>query len=204
MPREFALCGRDVKRWRQQVDEREQALQEDRLRQHMLVVQEELLAGNKPFRLYRVVVEWRDGFGEVSWRKRFLVLEGPSEFGKTQFAKGIDGPEKTLEVNCARCVEPNLRELLQGPGGHTAVLLDEAKATMILGMKKVVQGPPALVGLASSGTNCHAYNVWVHNVKMIVCSNTWTSELAELSAEDAWWLIDNSVHVTVDSKLWLS
>ena len=79
--------------------------------------------------------------GELAWRKKFLVLEGPSCYGKTQFALGIDGAAKTLEVNCARCVEPNLRDLLQGPGGHTAVLLDEAKATMILGMKKVVQGP---------------------------------------------------------------
>lgn len=200
--REFALCGRDVKRWRQQVDEREQALQEDRLRVHMVEVQQRLRAKDSPFKLYKVIIEWRGDFGEWGWRKKFLVLEGPSEYGKTHFGLAIDGPEKTLEVNCARCVEPNLRELLQGPAGHTAVLLDEAKATMILGMKKLVQGPPALVGLASSGTNCHAYSVWVHNVKMIVCSNTWSREISELHAEDAWWLIDNSVHLTVDDRLW--
>jgi hypothetical protein len=199
---EFALCGKDVKRWRQQVYDREQALQEDRLRVHMEEVLLDLEGKLKPVKAFRVVVHWRDGFTEVSWRKRFLVLEGPSCYGKTQFGLAIDGRENTLEVNCARCVEPDLRALRQGPGGHTAILLDEAKATMILAIKKTVQGPPTMVGLASSGTNCHAYNVWVHNVKMIVSSNTWTQELAELAPADAWWLIDNSVHVTVDAQLW--
>jgi len=69
-------------------------------------------------------------------------------------------------------------------------------------MSRVAARAPVLVGLASSGTNCHAYSVWVHNVKMIVCSNTWSREISELHAEDAWWLIDNSVHLTVDDRLW--
>ena len=64
-------------------------------------------------------------------RKPFLVLCGPSGFGKTEFLRNIFGPARTVELNCASCkTAPDMRQhdgLL-----HRLVILDEASAELCL------------------------------------------------------------------------
>ena len=59
--------------------------------------------------------------------------------------------------------------------------------------------------MGCSTTNCHAYDVFVSGVAMMIASNTWVSELKALKrVEDRKWLEDNSIVVNVGSQpLWL-
>ena len=61
------------------------------------------------------------------------------------------------------------------------------------------------VRLGCSTTNCHAYDVFVSGVAMMIASNTWRSELEALKRdEDRQLLKDNSIVVEVGSQpLWL-
>ena len=76
---------------------------------------------------------------------------------------------------------------------------------MVLRQKKLFQAPPTTVRLGCSTTNCHAYDVFVSGVAMIIASNTWVTELKQLARkEDAEWLRKNSIVVEVGSKpLWV-
>ena len=71
---------------------------------------------------------------------------------------------------------------------------------MILAQKKLFQAPPVDVRLGCSATNCHAYDVFVSGVAMMVCTNTWFDDLDELKKpSDRAWLEANSIVVNVGS-----
>ena len=82
------------------------------------------------------------------------------------------------------------------------VLFDEGSAAMVLKQKKLFQASASWVTCGSSSTNCHAYQVWMHRVRLIISSNRWGMELRNLPRADAEWLVVNSVFVYVDSPLW--
>ena len=137
-------------------------------------------------------------------RYTYLVLVGGSGTGKTVWAKWIFGDTNfVLEVNCASCPEPDLREYR--PLVHKCILFDEASCNMVLQQNKLFQAPPTPVRLGCSTTNCHAYDVFISGVGLMIASNTWNADLASLKRnEDRQWLIDNSIVVNVGSKpLWL-
>ena len=93
-------------------------------------------------------------------RYKCLVLVGSSCTGKTVWAKWIFSDEQlVLEVNCASCPEPDLREFRALD--HKGILFDEASCVMVLQQKKLFQSPPTPVRLGCSTTNCHAYDVFI-------------------------------------------
>ena len=73
----------------------------------------------------------------------------------------------------------------------------------MLRYKKLFQASASLVKLATSKTDCHAYEVWAHRVMFVITSNRWQAELNKLLYEDAEWLTRNSVYVRVQQPLWL-
>ena len=90
-------------------------------------------------------------FPTHAYRRKFLVLDGPTRVGKTQFAKALAGEAATLEVNCAGSVEPDLRSF--DPTLHRAIVFDEASANLVLRHKKLFQGGVEEVSMAASATN---------------------------------------------------
>ncbi len=143
-------------------------------------------------------------FERIKNMNDLLVLRGQSCTGKTIWAKCLfDDSQAVLEIICASCPEPDLRDFR--PSTHKAILFDDASAEMVLRQKKLFQAPPTAVRLGCSTTNCHAYDVFVSGVAMIIASNTWKSDLAQLGRkEDAEWLKKNSIVVEVGSQpLWV-
>eukprot|EP00974_Lingulodinium_polyedra_P111547 10788296-Lingulodinium_polyedra.AAC.1 len=61
-----------------------------------------LKAVAKPNKRVDVVEQWKAKCGCGFWpRKKFLVLEGKSGLGKTEFARDLFGVDQTLELNCS-------------------------------------------------------------------------------------------------------
>ena len=122
--------------------------------------------------------------------------------GKTEYAKSLAScPEQALELNSEHCEHPDLRAFC--PGTHKLVLFDEATATLVLHHKKLFQGPAAVLRLGTSGANMYSYSVWLNGIMLVVGSNTWSDELDNLRRKDAEWLQRNSVHVVINSPLWV-
>ena len=86
------------------------------------------------------VEAWKARFGRGVWRRTmFLVLEGKRGTGKTQFVRGLFGPEKTLELNCTGAMSTSLREYR--PLEHKVALWDEASPELVLSNRKLFQSP---------------------------------------------------------------
>jgi hypothetical protein len=155
----------------------------------------------KRWRSIAAVEEWHEQYGTEAFRYKFLVLDGPSKLGKTQFAKSfVESDEHLLELNCAAGQEPDLRGFRYGQ--HAVVLFDEIRAGIVARQRKLFQACAAEVQLGCSATNCHSYTVFLFRVKLVLCSNGWAASMQELPEEDQAWLRENMVYVPVQQPLW--
>ena len=89
---------------------------------------------------------------------------------------------------------------------HKIILLDEASPQMVINQKLLMQGPASMVKLGQSSTNCHAYDVFVSGIMLIICSNTWDEDVQSLrKAGDRDWIHENQVYYnTGNEKLYLT
>ena len=155
----------------------------------------------KRWRSVRAVVDWHEQYKSEAFRYKFLVLDGPSKLGKTQFAKSfVESSDQLLELNCAAGQEPDLRGFRYGQ--HEVVLFDEIRARIVAQQRKLFQACAAEVQLGCSATNCHSYTVFLFRVKLVLCSNSWAGSMEELCEEDQAWLRENMVYVAVQEPLW--
>ena len=137
----------------------------------------------------------------VSDRKKFLVLNGPSRLGKTQFAIGLYGVDNTLEVNCAGASHPPLRNF--DAQVHRCIVMDEAPVSMVLTYRRLFQAPNCQVVIGQSPTNQSCYPVYLNDTALIICSNSWHMELPALCEAGAGWIRSNMIFVQVSEPLWV-
>ena len=138
--------------------------------------------------------EFAPQFEKYLSRYKFFVLEGKSQTGKSSWVFWLKkDPNKVFYVNCATCMEPDLRKFNWLK--HKIILLDEASPEMVINQKLLMQGPPCLVKLGCSTTNCHAYDVFVSGIMLVICSNTWAEDVEALEKKgDREWIYDNQVY----------
>ena len=199
----YVRSAKNVVHHLQNLDRLQEEVQKRALQSHVHAVQAACSTQLRSFHDVHVVTyQWKPLYTAIRPRYPFLVLCGPSGTGKTSYAKHITGdPQEVLEVNCAACPEPDLRDFRYGL--HKAILFDEANPSLVLAQRRLFQAPPCLVDLGCSTTNCHKYQVFVSGVMMVICSNTWREQVAKIPNEgDAQWLTSNSVVVDVHQVLW--
>ena len=199
--RELVRTAKDVIRTIPTIDKWRMEMQRQQLKYYSDKVASQLAAKRKAFVHIPEVQDWIEDHKEVKFRYKFLVLTGGSGLGKTQFAMGLVAPGKALELNMAATGDPDLKEY--DVSVHDLLLFDEMAAKYIVVHKKLFQAPPAVLTLGNSSTNCHAYSVWVHQKLLVVSTNRWEAELAQLPSVDADWLKANSVVIRVVAPLWV-
>ena len=198
---EIVRCGKNLPRLLENMEKLQLEQTNASMQKEITRVQNVLASRRRPFWKVPAVTEWLNTFRETRCRYPFLVLEGPSMRGKTQFAKALAPSEDmVLEVDCAGKTHPDLR--LLRPDKHRFVLFDELAPNVVIEHKKLFQAGPSYVTLGSSVTNMYSFSVWSHALRLIVCSNKWTMELDNMTAVDADWIRANSVYVYCHSNLY--
>ena len=146
--------------------------------------------------------QWDKSYDQLRDRYEFLALDGPSQMGKTAYARSrCPKGMKVLEINCAAGGEPDFRSYLWGI--HGLILCDEIEAEAVAAQRKLFQAGSSLVQLGTSPTNIHVYSVFVHRIRIVCASNNWQASLERLSADDRAWIQRNSVYVRCDEPLWV-
>jgi hypothetical protein len=155
----------------------------------------------KPFRIIPEVVEWVtmfvQGHGRMT-RFPFLVLDGPSMYGKTRFAEALFGPANTLTLSCQGIAQPNMKYFERGR--HKAIVFDEAHHRMVFSSKQLFQAGLDEVTLSQSSCQEHGYAVWMYGVPLIISTNEW---LMNAEPHEAAWLNSNSRVIKIDKHLWM-
>jgi len=132
-----------------------------------------------------------------------LVMRGDSCTGKTQRAVALFGWQCTLRCNCQGVGEdlPSLRSFDEET--HRAILFDEIDVQQVLKNRLLFQSPEVPYSLGQSRCGQHEYQVNVHAVAMILCTNVFDfSAGSSLSVADAQWLTANCMvaELPVDQK----
>jgi len=154
-----------------------------------------------PFRKIAEVDEFLAQFQRVAKRRKFLVLDGDSGLGKSDFAKSLVPQGAALDLNCASCGdEPPLRGYFK-PDKHKLILFDEASAQLVITNKKAFQGPVSAVQLGSSKTNMFTYRVLLAKKMLVISSNKWSEQVEKLEPLDRKWILENQIYVQVDAPL---
>ena len=104
-----------------------------------------------------------------------------------------------LELNCAQCPEVPMRGFRRKQ--HGLVLFDEISPKQVADQRKLFQASHGLVQMGCSATNIHAYEVYMHAVRLVCCSNKWQADLDTLRHADAEWIVANCVYVQVKTPL---
>lgn len=163
--------------------------------------QRQLQHERRPWRRLPLVEVWLLQYRQSLSRYRFLVLDGPSRMGKTQYARALCREGGVLELNMAGGAQADLREF--DPLQHELLLFDECTPQQVLQNKKLFQAGPAMVQMGTSTTNMYAFAVYVAGMKFVVSSNVWAQELRRLTVADAEWIMQNSYLVHVEQPLWI-
>ena len=151
----------------------------------------------KPLQVRR----WLAAFGVPDWRYAMLVLVGPSKMGKSEWAKDMRGPQKTLLVDCQNALHPDLAEF--DPLRHEAVVLDEISgADFVIRNKKLLQGHVDGARLGQSPTQRYAYDISLWRVPIILTCNHWDPEVDVMRPSDRHWLLENCVVHYVNEPVW--
>ena len=162
----------------------------------------QLAAQQLAFRVLQPVEAWDAQYQLLADRYKFLVLDGRSMLGKTQFAKSKCPPgQEVLEINCSAGGDPDLHQYRYGK--HGLILCDEIEAEAVAAQRKLFQAGTALVQLGTSPTNIHVYSVFVHRVRIVCASNNWAASLGRLTEADRSWVQANSIYVYVDEPLFV-
>ncbi len=152
----------------------------------------------RPVQPHPQVMAWLERTSEADFRQPFLVMEGPSKTGETQFLLSLF-PGRVLELNCASCAAPDLRGFRRDE--HDLVLCDEARPATVVANKKLFQCGNCDIVLGESPTMQSSYSVYLWGIRIAIASNSWTSLCKNLPEEEQAWLRDNCVHVQVSAPL---
>lgn len=157
----------------------------------------------RPFKTIPVVQQWLSQYDHVRGRYKFLVLQGPSQTGKTKFAMSLASPGCTFYVDCSGSnPHPNFQNFVYQK--HQIVLLDELSPYTAICLKKLIQASNEICVLGSSPTQQHSYSVYCYRTRFIVCTNVWEVGMTDkrMTEDDVDWLMQNSFRFEANEKLY--
>jgi hypothetical protein len=200
---EMIACGSGFSRRMGDLRAWQSARQEVKLRAHVQAEQAHHMATNYTWRSFPAIASWLSAMQRPHLRRKsFLVLEGPSGLGKTEYVRSLCGPAATLELNADSMRVPYLREF--DPEVHKVIFWDECSVQLVVENRKLFQCPAAMITLGVSPTGRDAYRVWVNDAVMVIGSNRWSDELSALkNPSDAEWIRANMTHVIITSKMYI-
>lgn len=176
-------------RWRQSVREKAERIRLER---------------TIPFKrsiYFEEIIKWvesmKQGYGKET-RFPFLVLNGPSRFGKTRYATRLFGKDSTLLVTAQKQNHVDLKDFKRSQ--HKAIVFDEADEKYVLNHKTIFQAGLDDVTLGQSATMSYKYQVWLYGIAMIICTNVWGE--AEVGEGDREWLEKNSILIQVAGPMY--
>ena len=202
---QYVKCGKDLAHHLRNLEILKKEWDDSAMMKRIAIENARLATTQKPRRYIKEIEEeFLPQFmeGELLRRRKFLVLDGDSGLGKTVCAQTLaTSTEHFLEVNCATCAEPPLRDY--NCNQHEVVFFDEVKPQMVIKQKRLYQAPNVFITLGCSPTNKDTYKVYMYGTKIVLASNTWEHDVNHLeNPQDRDWLRKNQVYIKVTEPLW--
>ncbi len=156
---------------------------------------------NRPWKHYPLVDVWLAQYRSIEPRYRFLVIDGPSKLGKTEFARSLVGRSRTFEISLLKGF--NLDFTGYSFMKHDLVIVDEAVPEVVSQNRKLFQAGEAEISMQTSATNCHSFKVCLWGKKIVLCSNVWRESLQQMCFSDATWIQQNQFLLQLDAPMYV-
>ena len=171
------------------------------MEERVYAVQTALRDTLRPFPKHGIVEQWlAEAQAPLQARKKFLILEGPSRTGKTEYVRCLFAVGRVLELNLAGVNVVCLQSFQhQKPD---CLLWDEASPALVARNRKLFQHPACMVDTGHSPTGQYVLHVFLNDCVSIICSNSWSAELTKLDEESRDWVVANSVLYVITQPMW--
>ena len=133
-------------------------------------------------------------------RRRFLVLDGDTQVGKTMYARSLFPIGSVLELNCSGVSCCILTSFCAAT--HKCILWDEASPSLVCNNRKVFQHQDVPTDLGHSPTGAHVIRVFLGFSCSIITSNSWAADVKKMSESEQKWLAGNTCYLHVKGPLW--
>ena len=200
---QMSRCGKSFSRYMQDLQAWQAAREELQLADRVHRVQAHHRATNLAFKVYPEIEAWKASVWQPHLRrKKFLVIEGPSGMGKTEFIRQLAGPDCTLEISADGMTSPYLRNFISSK--HKVIFWDECRVELIIAYRKLFQCPASWITLGVSPTGRDVYKVWLSDAAHVIASNRWQQDLAQLpNPADRRWVTENQVYLRVSAPMYI-
>lgn len=204
---EIVRAKRDVARYISNIQTQQQHEEAILVQELKRKARDELAALARPCKRIKAVDDlFLCQFARPMLRRKFLVLDGRSGLGKTEYVKQLRIPGKeqqgVLELTCQGNTMPNLSKF--SPLEHSVLFFDECSPLLVASHRKLFQGVDCEIELGASTTGMFRYYVWTHATAIVIASNRFKRDVNKLlDKSDQQWIFDNCVYVSVKSALWV-
>ena len=207
MEQECLAAGISCKSWLQDVEWQNKRVQRKSMMEESQSILAKLAQQARPFRVLPQLEEWKRQFlpvgspgGPQAYKQRFtfLVLTGPSMYGKSSFARALW--PNPYYLNVQGTVEPDLRAFDRRV--HSHIIHDEANWGNVALQKLIYQSGPTMVSLAKSTCMGSTYDQLLYGIPQVIVRNGWLHGATAADDKDVDWLRANSVVVEVEDFLY--
>lgn len=159
---------------------------------------------DKPEQVLKFMEQFKGVYG-MSRRFKPLVMEGASQFGKSEFMKDLYGAGDTLVVDCeniGKGGEPPL-QALEDPRRkrpYKAILFDECSGKTVHKFKMLFQSTATVLMMGCSPTGQYMYPVMLYGLPLLIGTNDFYGGCKKKEKE---WLELNIMHVKVTAPLFV-
>lgn len=151
----------------------------------------------RPPRTIGMVVSWLQEFERPQERYPILVVSGPSQIGKSLYARALRPPCLNVVVGDSDVL--NLRQFKLGH--HRSIHLENLNSVrFLLKWRSHLQGAPEIMQLGESQTGCYAYDVFLWRTPIVATEDHSVPD-ADLLESDPW-LATNVRVLRADAPLW--
>ena len=183
------------------VDKRQELASERRMKVKKAAVMAEM---KRRRYIHEIEADWLPGLVNLNQpRNKLVVLDGDSQMGKTSYARQLaEKEEYFFEADCCGKDFPDINGLCNTK--HRVALFDECSAQTVLKNKRLMQGNIFGGSIGNSATNKWSKRINTWGVGIVVATNNWEADVAELEKdEDKEWLAKNCIVVPVTEPLWV-
>ena len=142
-----------------------------------------------------------ENFGVLD-RTLVLVLDGPTQFGKSTFIESMFAPHEIYTINCQGAIKPPMSKYMDVWQDIKCIVMEETDWRIIIGNKMLFQGRNKLFEMGVSPAEQHVYLAYTYQKAIICCGNKFLDGLDNKDDQD--YIDANVMYFNVTDYLYMN
>ena len=142
-----------------------------------------------------------ENFGVLD-RTLVLVLDGPTQYGKSTFIESMFAPHEIYTINCQGALKPPMSKYMDVWQNIKCIVMEETDWRIIIANKMLFQGRNKLFEMGVSPAEQHVYLAYTYQKAIICCGNKFLDGLDNKDDQD--YIDANVMYFNVTDYLYMN